>query len=159
MKRYIRDNDVYVDIMKRLKDKFENNLGHIFVDEILVMVDTEFEVKKPKGKDGDEPDEEAISKWEDKKKKAWKFDLKKIPKLYQDVFDPKKEFVLIVRKSLVEELSDAQIAAYIYTEMRKIDQEYKLTQPDLYTFSDLADLLGRPDWNDAYTIPNILDQE
>lgn len=156
MKRFIQDKEIYTDIMQQLKEKYHDALGHIFVDEILVMVDTEFEIKPPRGKGGEEPEEEAIAKWEDKKRKAWKFEIKKIPKLYQDAFEPHKEFVLIVRQSLVKELSDAQTVAHIYSEMRKINHEYKLQRPDVHTFSDLAEKLGRPDWDLAYDLPNIL---
>lgn len=157
MKRYIQDKDMYSDLMDQLKEKYSDTLGHIFVDEILVMIDSEFEIKPPKSKGGEEPDDEAVSKWEDKKRKAWKFEMKKIPKLYQDVFDPKKEFVLIVRQSLVEELTDAQILAHLYSEMRKINGEYKLQKPDVHTFADLAEKLGRSDWNTAHEVANILE--
>ena len=158
MKRYIKDSGFYYHIMEKLKNKYYDTLGHIFVDEILVLIDTEFEIKAPKPKAGEEePSEEALDKWKDKKRRAWKFNMKKIPKMYQDVFEPKKEFVLIVRQSLVEELTEAQIVAYIYSEMRKISTDYKLQKPDVLTFSDLAEKLGRPDWDSAYDIPNILE--
>lgn len=159
MRRYTRDAGMYKDYMTKLKDKFHDNLGHIFVDEILVLIDTEFEVKPPKAKKGEEePSEEAIDKWKDKKRKAWKFELKKIPKLYADALDSSREYVLVVRKSLVDELNDAQVLAHLYREMRKINREYKIEKPDLNTFSDLAQLIGRPDWDAAYDIPNILEK-
>lgn len=157
MKRYTKETAIYPDTMQELKDKYQDTLGHIFVDEILVMVDTEFEVKPPKGKGGEDPEEDAIAKWQDKKRKAWKFEMKRIPKLYQDVFDQRKQFVLIVRQNLVDELTEAQTNAHIYSEMRKINHEYKLQKPDVHTFADLAEKLGRSDWNSAYDVPNILE--
>lgn len=160
MRRYTRDAGLYSDIIKQLKDKYDDALGHIFEDEILVLIDTEFEIKPPKVKKGEEePSEEAMDKWKDKKRKAWKFMLKNIPQLFQDALDSRKQFVLIVRKTLVDELTDAQIAAYIYSELRKINHEYKLEKPDVHTFSDLAKLMGRPDWEQAYEVPNILEIE
>lgn len=157
MKRFMKDIDIYPDMMEKLKEKYQDTLGHIFVDEILVMVDTEYEIKPPRGKGGEEPEEDAIEKWKEKKQNAWKFEMKKIPQLYQDTFSPHKEFVLIVRKSLVEDLSEAQTVAHLYSEMRKINNEYKLQKPDVHTFSDLAEKLGRSDWNSAYDVPNILE--
>ncbi|AEO93394.1 gp132 [Bacillus phage G] len=157
MKQFIEEKDIYIEMMQQLKDKFHDTLGHIFVDEILVMTDTEFEIKPPRGKGGEDPSEEAIAKWEDKKRKAWKFEMKKIPKLYRDALDKNKEFVLIVRQSLVKELTDAQVIAHVYSEMRKINHEYKLQKPDVHTFSDLAEKLGRSDWDSAYDLPNILE--
>lgn len=159
MKRYVRDGGFYTDIMMKLRDKFPDTLGHIFIDEIVVMIDTEFRINPPKGKNGDKPDEEALRKWEDKKRKAWKFNIKVIPKLYQDVLDSGKQFVLIVRKDLVDELNEAQIVAHIYSELRKINAEYKLEKPDVNTFSDLVTLIGRSDWDTANDIPNLLEMD
>lgn len=158
MRRYTRDAGMYDDIIKQLKDKYNDKIGHIFEEEILVLIDTEFEIKPPKAKKGEEePSEEALDKWKDKKSKAWKFMLKNIPQLFQDALDSRKQFVLIVRKTLVNELTDAQVAAHIYSELRKINNEYKLEKPDVHTFADIVEMMGRPDWDKAYDIPNILE--
>ncbi|MNJ90154.1 hypothetical protein D3C87_77480 [compost metagenome] len=159
MKRYIKDSGMYTDLMNQLKDKFEDTLGHVFIDEILVVQDTEFEIKPPKGRSGEDPTEEQVEKWEQKKKHAWKFQMKKLPELFADILDTKKEFMLIVRQNVAKDLSEEQTLAYLYTELRKINAEYKLVKPDLHTFSDLAKLLGRADWDQAYNIPNILENE
>jgi hypothetical protein len=159
MKRYVKDKGYYTDLIKRLKEKFDDQLGHIFEDEILVMIDEEFEIKPPKAKKNEEePSEEAIDKWKDKKLKAWKFNIKVIPDVYRDAMETSKQFVIIVRDSLVKELSEEQVIAHLYAELRKISKEYKLQKPDVNTFSDLAKLLGRPDWNQAYNIPNLLEE-
>ena len=158
MRRYVKDQGYYYDLIKKIREKFEDNLGHIFVDEILVMIDSEFEIKPPKPKKNEEePSEEAIEKWKDKKRKAWKFNIKVIPDIFQDAMETRKQFVIIVRKSLVDELSEEQVLAHLYAELRKINTEYKLQKPDVHTFSDLVKLLGRPDWEQAYDIPNILE--
>lgn len=157
MKRYVKDQGMYTDLMNQLKEKFEDNLGHIFVDEILVVQDTEWEVKPPKGRSGEDPTEEQIEKYEQKKKRAWKFQIKKIPEIYSNILETKKEFMLIVRPNLVKDISEEQVLAYLYSEMRKISKDYRLVKPDLHTFSDLVKMLGRPDWDQAYNIPNILD--
>jgi hypothetical protein len=159
MRRYTRDAGMYSDTIKQLKDKYYDTLGHIFEDEILVLIDTEFEIKPPKAKAGEEPSEEAVDKWKDKKRKAWKFNMKTVPKLYQDALDSRTQFIMIVRRSLVDELSEAQVVAHIFTELRKINTEYKLEKPDVHTFSDLARLIGRPDWEQAYDVPNLLEIE
>ncbi|MNY40687.1 hypothetical protein D3C86_1754450 [compost metagenome] len=85
--------------------------------------------------------------------------MKKLPELFADILDTKKEFMLIVRQNVAKDLSEEQTLAYLYTELRKINAEYKLVKPDLHTFSDLAKLLGRADWDQAYNIPNILENE
>lgn len=158
MRRYVKDQGHYYDLIKKIRDKFDDTLGHVFVDEILVMVDSEFEIKPPKAKKNEEePSQEAVDKWKDKKRKAWKFNIKVIPDIFQDAMESRKQFVMIVRKSLADELSDEQTLAYIYAELRKINTEYKLQKPDVHTFSDLVKLLGRPDWEQAYDIPNILE--
>jgi hypothetical protein len=156
MKRYIRDNGTYIDIVKQLKEKYHDSLGHIFVDEILIMVDDEFEVKLPKTKKGEEITEEQMEKYKEKKRKSWKFSIKTIPQLYQDALDSRKLFVIIARQRLIEELSDEQVVAFLYSELRKISNEYKLQKPDVNTFFDLVKLLGRTDWEEAYDIPNLL---
>ncbi|MDF2534028.1 MAG: hypothetical protein K0R18_185 [Bacillales bacterium] len=153
----MKDQGTYTELMNQLKDKFSDNLGHIFIDEILVVQDTEFEVKPPKGRSGEDPTEEQNEKFEQKKKKAWKFQMKKLPEIFADVLDTKKEFMLVVRQNLVKDLSEEQVLAHLYTELRKINTEYKLGKPDLHTFSDLVKLLGRPDWDQAFGIPNILE--
>lgn len=157
MKRYIKDSGMYSDLMNQLKDKFQDTLGHIFIDEILVVQDTEFEIKPPKGRSGEDPTEEQMEKWEQKKKRAWKFQMKKLPELFADILDTKKEFMLVVRQNVAKDLSEEQTLAYLYTELRKISTEYRLVKPDVQTFSDLAKLMGRPDWDQAYNIPNILE--
>jgi hypothetical protein len=157
MRRYTRGSELYADVMEQLKEKYQDTLGHVFLDEVLVMLDTEFEIKPPKGKGGEDPDEEAVDKWKDKRKKAWKFQMKSVPKLYQDALDSRKAFMLIVRENLAKELTDAQIAAYIYSEMRKISKEYKLEKPNVHTFSDLIDLIGSADLEDHFNLPNILE--
>ena len=142
MRRYVKDQGYYYDLIKKIREKFEDNLGHIFVDEILVMIDSEFEIKPPKPKKNEEePSEEAIEKWKDKKRKAWKFNIKVIPDIFQDAMETRKQFVIIVRKSLVDELSEEQVLAHLYAELRKINTEYKLQKPDVHTFSDLVKLL------------------
>ncbi len=156
MRRYMRDNGHYMDMVKQLKDKFHDSLGHIFTDEILIMVDDDFEVKLPKAKKGEEITEEQMDKYKDKKKKAWKFNLKTVPQIYQDSLESRKQFLLIVRRSLIEEISEEQTIAFLYSELRKISTDYKLQKPDLNTFSDLVKMLGRTDWDSAYDIPNLL---
>jgi hypothetical protein len=120
------------------------------------MVDDEFEVKLPKAKKGEEITEEQMDKYKDKKRKAWKFNIKTVPQLYKDAMDGNKEFVILVRKRLVEELTEEQVIAFLYSELRKITTEYKLQKPNINTFSDLIKLLGRTDWEEAYDIPNLL---
>ena len=156
MRRYTKDDGQYMDIVNKLKDKFHDSLGHIFADHILIMVDDEFEVKLPKSKKGEEITEEQMEKYKEKKRKAWKFNLKTVPQLFKDAMDGNKEFVLLVRRNLIEELTEEQIVAFLYSELRKITSEYKLQKPNINTFSDLIKLLGRTDWEEAYDIPNLL---
>ncbi|MNR39826.1 hypothetical protein D3C85_1580620 [compost metagenome] len=99
-----------------------------------------------------------MDKWKDKKSKAWKFQIKTIPQMYQDALDTPKQFVMIGRQSLLDELSEEQVLAFIYNELRKINSEYKLQKPDVNTFSDLIKIFGRPDWDKAYNIPNLLEE-
>ncbi len=156
MRRYSKDDGQYMEIVKQLRDKFYDSLGHIFTEHILIMVDDEFEVKLPKAKKGEEITEEQMEKYKEKKRKAWKFNLKTVPQLFKDAMDGNKEFVLLVRRNLVDDLTEEQIIAFLYSELRKIDNEYKLQKPNINTFSDLINLLGRTDWEEAYDIPNLL---
>ena len=156
MRRYVKDDGQYMDIVNKLRDKFYDSLGHIFTDHILIMVDDEFEVKLPKAKKGEEITEEQMEKYKEKKRKAWKFNLKTVPQLFKDAMDGNKEFVLIVRRNLADELTEEQTIAFLYSELRKINNEYKLQKPNINTFSDLIKLLGRTDWEEAYDIPNLL---
>jgi hypothetical protein len=156
MKRYVKDSGTYREIIESLKDKFPENFGHIFVDEILILIDDDFEIKYPKAKKNQDPSEEEIEKWREKKKRAWKFNLKSLPQVFRDSLDSKKEFLMVVRRSLVSELTEEQNVAYIYSELRKIDSNYKIQKPDLHTFSDLIKLLGTTDWSESFNIPNLL---